>query len=298
MKILLFGKNGQLGWELQRALASFDGLLCFDYPEVDLTKPDNLCQILAQVGKVDVIINAAAYTAVDQAENEPELARAINRDAPALMAEEAKRMGAAFIHYSTDYVYDGKKNEAYIESDEPSPLSMYGLSKLEGDEAVQQVGCHSLILRTSWVYSMRGETFVKKVLRWARSQTTLQIVDDQISNPTWARALAQATVELLLMVKGQGMSWLIERKGLYHLAGSGYVSRYEWAWEIIQNDPRKEEHLVQKILAANTADFPTPAVRPLFSALSCDAFYQAFGFCLPSWRESLEMALNNRVCGL
>lgn len=299
MKILLFGKNGQLGWEICRlleALPSSSGLeLCcaLDYPEVDFSQPRDLRAVLTQWKAAEVVINAAAYTAVDKAESEPDLARAVNRDAPQLIAKEAKRTAAFFIHYSTDYVFDGSKSTPYIESDEPHPINTYGLSKWEGEQVVQAVDGNYLILRTSWVYSRRGDTFVNKVLRWARTQSLLKVVDDQISNPTNARALAKATLTLLHMAAQKGLDWLRERKGLYHLAGSGFASRYDWALEILKHDPQKEEHLVQQVQRAKTADFPTPAMRPLFSALSCSRFHETFGYELPAWQESLIEALTS-----
>jgi len=297
MKILLFGKNGQLGWEIQQLLAAsatsygVEQYIALDYPEVDFTHPKSVRMALSNMKEGDVLINAAAYTAVDQAESERELAFAVNRDAPALIAEEAKRIGAFFIHFSTDYVFDGTKNAPYVETDVPHPLSIYGNSKMMGEQAVQAIGGNFIILRTSWVYSLRGDTFVNKVLRWARSQTVLRVVDDQISNPTYAKALASATLMLLQKARQHSFEWLKEHRGLYHLAGSGYTSRYEWALEILKLDPLKEEHIVNQVLPAKTADFRTSALRPLFSALSCQLFTETFGFQLPPWQESLQKAL-------
>jgi dTDP-4-dehydrorhamnose reductase len=238
----------------------------------------------------EVIINATAYTAVDKAESEAEIALAINARAPGVMAEEALRLGALLIHYSTDYVFDGEKGSPYLESDPPNPLGVYGQSKLEGERAIQAVGGNALILRTSWVYSLRRDSFVTKVLQWSRQQPALRLVTDQVSNPTWARMLAEITA--LLLAKG-GVEYLSERRGLYHLAGSGYASRLEWAQAILKLDDKPGEQMAGEIIPALTADFPTPAQRPLFSALNCDLFTRTFGLSLPPWKETLALAMEN-----
>lgn len=290
MRILLFGKYGQLGWELQRCLGTLGEVAAVDYPEVDLSHPEQIPPLVRQV-KPDVIVNASAYTAVDRAESEPELAHAINAIAPGVLAEEARAQGAALIHYSTDYVFDGKQTRPYLESDPPNPLSVYGRSKLEGERAVQQVGGAYLILRTSWVYSLRRESFVTKVLGWSRQQKTLRVVADQVSNPTWARMLAEATAQLLAKSGNNPVAWIENHSDLYHLAGSGYTSRFEWAKAILEEDPAKQEQVLREILPAQTADFPTPAHRPLFSALDCRRFTAAFNLRLPDWRQALALAM-------
>lgn len=218
---------------------------------------------------------------------------AINARAPALLAEEALRLGAVLIHYSTDYVFDGNKGSEYLESDSPNPLGLYAQSKLEGERAIQTVGGNALILRTSWVYSLRRESFVTKVLQWSRQQPVLRLVSDQVSNPTWARMLAEATAHLLVKGGDSWQEWLGERRGLYHLAGSGYTSRLEWAQAILEYDPRRGEQVAREILPALTADFPTPAQRPLYSALNCDLFARTFGLSLPPWQEALHLAMEN-----
>jgi dTDP-4-dehydrorhamnose reductase len=292
MNILLLGKYGQLGWELRRALAPAGHVIALDYPEIDLLQEGNVRKIV-RTYHPEVIINATAYTAVDKAESEPEIAMAINARAPGLLAEEALRLGALLIHYSTDYVFDGNKGSEYLESDSPNPLGVYGQSKLDGERFIQAVGGDTLILRTSWVYSLRRESFVTKVLQWSRQQPVLRLVSDQVSNPTWARMLAEATT--LLLVKGgeSWREWLGERRGLYHLAGSGYASRLEWAQAILRLDPKQAEQVVQQIQPALTADFPTPAQRPLFSALNCDLFPRTFGLSLPPWDDALALAMEN-----
>lgn len=289
MRILLLGKYGQLGWELNRSLLPLGEVLALDYPEIDLAADDFVEKIRSY--RPQVIINATAYTAVDRAESEPEIAMAINSRAPGMMAQEASKLGAALVHYSTDYVFDGAKGSDYLETDAPSPLGVYGQSKLEGELAVQHAGGAHLILRTSWVYSLRGDSFVTKVLQWARQQATLRVVSDQVGNPTWARMLAEITAQVLAKGDDDITGWLQERRGLYHLAGGGRASRLEWAQAILQFDPRREGQIVKEILPAQTVDFPTPAQRPLHSALNCDKFIHTFGLQLPGWREALQLAL-------
>ena len=290
MRILLLGKNGQLGWELQRTLATLGEVIAVDYPEIDLAQ-EGAAQKTVRQARPQLIVNASAYTAVDQAESEEELAYAVNARAPGVLAEQAVDLGAALIHYSTDYVFDGSKGSPYIESDTPNPLNVYGRSKLAGEQAIEHIGGAHLILRTSWVYSLRRDSFVTKVLQWSRKQPSLRIVDDQVSNPTWARMLAETTAQLIAKAGGDPSGWLGERRGLYHLAGNGFASRLEWAQAILSHDPHKEEQVTREILPAHTADFPTLAQRPLFSALNCDKFAHTFGLCLPGWEHALRMAM-------
>ena len=292
MRILLFGNTGQLGWELERTLAPLGELNACDYPSIDLSDPMCIHQVFHDC-QPDLLVNATAYTAVDRAEAEPKLAAAINTTAPGVMAEAARTHGAAFIHYSTDYVFNGRKGTAYLESDLPAPLSVYGRTKLDGEQAIRQVGGAYMILRTSWVYSMRRDSFVNKVLGWARTQEQLKLVTDQISGPTWARMLAEATTELISLAADDLFGWFSERHGLYHLAGSGYCSRFEWGQQIIQLDPHKEQQVVRELLPAQTAEFPTPAQRPLFSALNCDLFFDAFHIQLPDWKFALKLAMES-----
>jgi dTDP-4-dehydrorhamnose reductase len=290
--ILLLGKFGQLGWELHRCLAPFGDLTAVDYPEIDLTDIESVDKLVLDI-RPDVIVNATAYTAVDRAENESELAMAINSQAPRRLAELAHDMGLALIHYSTDYVFDGTKGIPYVETELPNPLGMYGKSKHAGEMAIEEVGGAYLILRTSWVYSLRRDSFVTKVLGWAREHTSLRIVDDQISNPTWCRMLAEATAMLLTNAGSKPAGWIKERYGLYHLAGSGYASRMEWARKILEFDPQSDEQIVQEIHAAQTSEFPSPAERPMFSALNCDRFSNTFSFELPQWDDALKLAMEH-----
>jgi dTDP-4-dehydrorhamnose reductase len=290
MRILLLGNKGQLGWELERTLAPLGELNACDYPDVDLVDSNLLRQVIRDCHP-DVLINAAAYTAVDRAETEPDLAQAVNATAPAVMAEEASRVRSAFIHFSTDYVFDGLKGSPYLESDPPNPLSVYGRTKLEGERYVQQVGGAYLVLRTSWVYSLRGDSFVTKVLRWSRGKPPLRLVSDQISGPTWARMLAEVTTQLITLGMHDVTTWFSNHHGLYHLAGSGYCSRLDWGLQVMKLDPHRDEQTVPEVLPAQTSEFPTPARRPLFSALDCDHFTNTFHLHLPEWQHALKLAM-------
>jgi dTDP-4-dehydrorhamnose reductase len=286
MKILLLGNTGQLGWELQRTLLPLGDVMAVNYPAIDLSNPESLRGLVGQFAP-NVIVNTTAYTAVDKAENERDLAFAINAHSLDVLSEEAKKIGALVIHYSTDYVFDGAKGALYNEADDTHPLNVYGESKLAGEQAIQAVNGDYLIFRTAWVYSNRRDSFVAKVLQWSRQNETLKIVDDQVSNPTWARMLAEATSLLL----ARGVNYLSERKGLYHLAGSGYASRLEWAREILRLDPKAQEQVTKETLPAATKDFPTPALRPLYSPLDCSKFKETFGIELPPWIQSLALAM-------
>lgn len=261
MRILLLGNTGQLGWELERSLAPLGELKTCDFPSLNLADPQSFRRVY-QDCLPDLLVNATAYTAVDRAETEPELAQAINGFAPGVMADEARKHGAAFIHYSTDYVFDGRKGSTYIENDSPIPLSVYGQSKLAGEQAVRQVGGAHLILRTSWVYSLRKDSFVNKVLGWSRRQEKIKLVTDQISGPTWARMLAEITSQLICQGTEDLRQWFSEHRGLYHVAGSGFCSRYEWGEQILQLDPHKEEQVVRDLIPTKTAEFPTPQSVP------------------------------------
>jgi dTDP-4-dehydrorhamnose reductase len=292
LHILLLGNTGQLGWELERTLAPLGELWALDYPAVDLANGMSICQAL-QHFHPNLVINAAAYTAVDLAETDSNLASSINATAPAIIAEEARKTGAAFIHFSTDYVFDGLKGSPYLETDAPHPINVYGHTKLSGEQQIQQIGGAYAILRTSWVYSLRRNSFVRKVLDWSRSQLSLKLVTDQVSGPTWARMLAEITSHLVLLGRKDILGWFSEHHGLYHLAGSGFCSRFEWGKEILQLDPHKEKQIVHEVIPAQTAEFPTPAARPLFSALNCDLFVQTFHLRLPDWKIALKLAMES-----
>jgi dTDP-4-dehydrorhamnose reductase len=288
-KILQIGTKGQLGWELLRTCAPLGEVVALDYPDVDLSDSIGLRELVRSV-KPDIIINAAAYTNVDKAESEPELARAINATGPGVLAEEAKKFNAVLVHYSTDYVFDGTKGSPYVETDQPNPLNVYGQTKLEGEQAIAASGCANLVLRTSWVYSMRQGGFVTKVLQWAREQEVMRVVDDQISSPTSARMLAEITALILAQGRNDVYGYLSEKGGLYHCAGGGSCSRYEWAKAILELDPRKEEQVVKELLPAKSSDFAVPANRPMVSVLDCDNM-RNLGFRLEMWRDTLATTL-------
>jgi len=290
MRIVLIGKNGQLGWELQRTLPVLGEVIALSRNDLDLSAPDTIQKTVAEL-RPDLVINAAAYTAVDAAETQVELAMQINAVTPGILAKVSGRIGAAFIHYSTDYVFDGRTDKPYSENDPTNPLNVYGKSKYQGEENIKQAGDAYLIFRTSWVYSMRGNSFVNKVLGWSRKHTTLRIVSDQISNPTWAHMLAGVTTAALVQNNTELIEKVRERRGVYHLAGGGYTSRYEWAKQILANDPNRTEQLVQVIEPASSDEFPVPATRPFFSALDCSRFETIFHLRLPDWKHSLQEAM-------
>ncbi len=290
MRIVLFGKNGQLGREFQRILPAWGEVIPLGRDQLDLSDPGALEDVLSD-RKPRLIINASAYTNVDRAEKEADAAMQINAVAPGTMAEMARKLNSVFVHYSTDYVFDGGKGSPYLETDAVNPLNLYGKSKLAGEENIKQAGEAYLILRTSWVYSLRGESFVNKVLGWARNHAKLKIVSDQIGSPTWARALAEVTRDALIQYNDGLFEKIRERRGIYHLAGRGYTSRYEWAKQILALDPNPTGQLVQTIEPVSSMEFPAPAARPLFSALDCARFEETFGAQMPEWSDALKLAM-------
>ncbi len=293
MRILLFGKTGQLGWELNRTLAPLGDIFAFGPDELDLVDVNALIRTIRDV-QPELVVNASAFTAVDRAEQEPELAMLLNEKVPMVMAEEARTLHAPFIHYSTDYVFDGTKTSAYTEDDTTNPLNVYGQSKLKGEQAIGQVGGAHVILRTSWVYSLRGDGFVSKVLSWARKQETLKIVTDQVGSPTWARMLAEVTSAMAARSLPNPNEYFSEKSGVYHLGGAGGVSRFDFTRAILDLDPHPEEQKVKGLETALTADFPTPALRPLTTTLDCSRFTRVFGLMLPNWKDALRLAMGDK----
>ena len=291
MRIVLFGKNGQVGWELQRILPTLGQVIVLDYEELDLTNL-RLLQTKLEELKPDLIVNASAYTAVDRAESERDLAMTINGQAPGVMAEAAQKFGAMLVHYSTDYVFDGSKHSPYVETDIPNPLNVYGESKLAGEKAIQQAADVYLILRTSWVYSRRLQGgFVNKVLTWARQKEVLRVVGDQTSCPTWARMLAEVTGQLIARGGIRLNEYFRLYAGIYHVAGKDSASRYEWAHAVLNIDPHRKEQQVKRLEPALSSEFPTPATRPAYSVLDCTLFENTFSLCIPDWKESLALAI-------
>jgi dTDP-4-dehydrorhamnose reductase len=286
-KILLFGKIGQVGWELRRTLATMSQLVCVDYPDVDLTSPDSIRQWI-ESSAPDIIINAAAYTAVDNAETESTRAMKINGEAPGIMAVEAKKRGALLVHYSTDYVFDGSKTSPYVEEDAPNPLGAYGRTKLAGDQAIQQVGCEHLIFRLCWVYGARGGNFMLTMMRLAREREKLRVVQDQVGCPTWSRMIAETTALALKVTIQPAKTG--PRQGVYHLCSSGQTSWHGFASAIVELMPA-EGRKCREVEGIGSSEYPTPTKRPPYSVMSCDKLERDFGLRLPDWRESLGQVL-------
>jgi len=285
VKILLTGKNGQVGWELQRTLAPLGKIIAVDRQTLDLSNPDSIRAVIREV-KPSLIVNPAAYTAVDKAESEPELAMAINGTAPGIMAEEAKLLGAAMVHYSTDYVFDGSNATPYTEEDAPNPINVYGKTKLAGEDAIRASGVPHLILRTSWVYGMRGKNFLLTIQRLAKERDELKIVADQIGAPTWSRMVAEASAQIL----AQRGADLGDISGLYHLTAAGQTSWHGFTQAIIEHS-RSGEQALPRLVPISTAEYPLPAPRPLFSLLSNNKLFKTFGIELPSWADSLALCV-------
>lgn len=288
-KILLTGKNGQVGWELQRTLAPLGQVIALDVGDLNLADPDAIRQIVRSI-KPDIIVNPAAYTAVDRAESEPELAMAINGAAPAIFAEETKKLGALLVHYSTDYIFDGRKDSPYVETDEPNPLSVYGKTKLAGEEAIRASGANHLIFRTSWVYGARGKNFLLTMLRLAKERSELRVVDDQIGAPTWSRSLGEISALVLAQLYAPGADKnAIERvSGTYHLTSSGSVSWCGFAAEILRLSRVRP---MPELVPITTPEYPTPAARPMNSVLSNDKLLLAFGLAAGDWSNNLRLCL-------
>ena len=271
MRILLTGRNGQVGWELQKALAPLGELTALGRAELDLRDAGRIREAV-RASNADVIVNAAAYTAVDKAESEREAAFAVNATAPGVLAEQAKRSGALLVHYSTDYVFDGAKPAPYVEEDEPNPINAYGASKLAGERAIAASGCRHLILRTSWVYGPRGANFYLTMLRLARERPELRVVDDQVGAPTSSLAIARATAQLLRP----------GAHGLYHLSAAGRTSWCGFARAILAR-----AGIATPVVAIRTEDYPAPAKRPRNSRLDCSRLRADFGVALAPWEEGL-----------
>ena len=271
MRLLLTGATGQVGWELRRTLAPMGEVRSFDRYGLDLADAPPLAASVRAL-QPDIIVNAAAYTAVDKAEAERDLAFAVNATAPRVLAEEARRIGAILVHFSTDYVFDGEKASPYVEGDPTRPINVYGESKLAGEQAIQASGCRHLILRTSWVYGPRGKNFLLTMLRLAKERSELRVVDDQIGSPTSSLAIARATP--LLLEKGA--------QGLYHMTAGGETSWCGFARAILER-----AGVATPVVAIRTEDFPTPARRPGNSRLDCSRLQKDAGVSLESWEAQL-----------
>ena len=292
MKILLFGKGGQVGWELQRSLAPLGQLMALDRHSTDhcgdLANLPGLAATMRAL-RPDVIVNAAAHTAVDKAESEPELARTVNALAPGVLAQEAAQLGALLVYYSTDYVFDGSGNRPWTEADTPAPLSVYGRTKLEGERAIQSACPHHLILRTSWVYAARGGNFAKTMLRLAQERERLTVIDDQFGAPTGADLLADVTAHAIRQLRQRPSD-----AGLYHLAASGETSWHGYAKHVLAQAEHAHEaikFIAKEVAPVPTSAFPTPAQRPLNSRLDTGKLQATFGLRLPAWQQGVDRML-------
>jgi dTDP-4-dehydrorhamnose reductase len=292
MKILLLGKGGQVGWELQRSLAPLGTLIAHDFDTADFTQPAQVAALVASVAP-DVIVNAAAHTAVDKAESEAEVARLINATTPALVAQEAAKLGALLVHYSTDYVFDGSGTDPRDELAATAPLSVYGATKLEAEQALAASGCRHLIFRTSWVYGARGGNFAKTMLKLAAERDALKVINDQVGAPTGADLLADVTAHAIRATLAKP-----ELSGLYHFVAGGQTTWFDYARYVIEW-ARAQGVAIKvapdAISAVPTTEYPTPAKRPLNSRLDTRKLQAAFGLSLPHWQAGVERMLTEHL---
>jgi dTDP-4-dehydrorhamnose reductase len=284
MKILLTGTSGQLGYELERSLQGIGEVVALERGKMDLSDLDSVRDAIRAV-QPGLIVNPAAYTAVDKAESEPQLAMRINAEAPAVMAQEAARLGAALVHYSTDYVFNGSKNGPYLEGDPTAPLNVYGRSKLAGEQAIVASGVPHLIFRTSWVYGMRGKNFLLTMLRLARERDELRVVDDQHGAPTWSRTIADSTAMALAQARAGGQEWWRQHSGVYHLSSQGQTTWFGFTQAILA-----AAQIDCRLIPIPSAEYPVPAARPANSVLCSDRLIA--DFCnLPHWQDALRLCL-------
>jgi dTDP-4-dehydrorhamnose reductase len=283
IKILLTGRSGQIGWELQRTLTPLGKLTVLSHQEMNLADPEDIRRVMRE-HRPDVVVNAAAYTEVEKAEEEPTLAMAVNGTAPGILAEEAKQSGALLVHYSTDYVFDGEKKAPYTEDDVPNPLNVYGKTKLAGEQAIKAVGAPHLILRTSWVYGARGSNFLLTILRLAQEREELKVVNDQTGAPTWSRMIAEATALILGKIYLANPPHEIrarEATGIYHLTASGQTTWFEFADTILRGTVR--------LTPISAAKYPLQTKRPRNSLMSNRKLGAVFGLVMPSWQNMFEL---------
>ena len=294
MKILLFGKNGQVGWELNHSLQPLGEIIALGREDADFSEPEMLRDVVREVNP-DVIVNAAAYTKVDKAEEEEDVADRINGVAPGVLAEEALKANALLVHYSTDYVFDGSKKTPYVETDSPNPVSAYGRTKLAGELAIQSSGCDYLILRTSWVYSARGENFLLKILRLAGEMQELNVVNDQAGVPTWARTISDTTAKI---IHASNMQRLTGRftSGIYNVASSGVTTWFEFAQEIVNIASTLEAGVdlkVKQINGISSHAFQAKAQRPNYSVLSTEKIERMYGLSPVNWKGELTCCMTS-----
>ncbi|GJH26034.1 dTDP-4-dehydrorhamnose reductase [Caballeronia novacaledonica] len=285
--ILLTGVNGQVGFELARSLQGLGNVIAFDRSKLDLSDLDQIRRVVREV-RPSLIVNPAAYTAVDKAESDADAAMRANGEAPGVLAEEAKRLGAALVHYSTDYVFDGTKEGAYVEDDAVNPQNVYGKSKLAGEQAIAASGCDHLIFRTSWVYGTRGKNFLLTMLRLGAERDELSVVADQIGAPTWANTIAALTANVLAQSRGKDREWWKRASGVYHLTASGSTSWHGFAEAIFAlSDLPKKPH----VKAIPASAYPTPATRPANSRMSGQKLRDLFGLEAPDWRDAVALCM-------
>ncbi|AXF19835.1 dTDP-4-dehydrorhamnose reductase [Burkholderia pyrrocinia] len=287
--ILVTGVNGQVGFELLRSLQGLGRVVACDRSMLDLSDLDRVRSVVREL-KPSIIVNPAAYTAVDKAETDVDAARRLNTDVPRAFAEEAARLGAALIHYSTDYVFDGTKEGAYVETDATNPQNVYGLTKLEGEQAIAATGCAHLILRTSWVYGRRGKNFLLTMLKLGSERPELRVVADQVGAPTWSKTIATATSHIVAQALAAGdADWWARRSGVYHFTSAGATSWHGFAEAIFSNAMGER---APKVVPIPASDYPVPAKRPSNSRLSHDKLTEAFGLRLPDWADALKLCLS------
>jgi dTDP-4-dehydrorhamnose reductase len=299
--ILLIGRNGQVGSELARTLLQVGTVVALNRDQLDLSNPGKIREVVRSV-RPHLIVNAAAYTSVDKAESEVAVARAINSEAPAVLAEAAQRIGATLVHYSTDYVFDGLKKAPYTEEDSPTPQNVYGRTKLAGEDAIRLSGASHLMFRTEWVYAQMGRNFLLTILRLATEHEELQIVNDQIGAPTWSRSIAIASTQVLSRILSENDPGALEKvSGTYHMTASGETTWFQFAEAILEEASqltakpewftaatRGKPIIAKRVTPILTSDYPTPAKRPSNSILSNDKLARTFGTRLPDWREQLK----------
>ncbi|WP_321797052.1 dTDP-4-dehydrorhamnose reductase [Burkholderia sp. BCC1988] len=287
--ILVTGVNGQVGFELLRSLQGLGRVVACDRSMLDLSDLDRVRGVVREL-KPSIIVNPAAYTAVDKAETDVDAARRLNADVPRAFAEEAARIGAALVHYSTDYVFDGTKEGAYVETDATNPQNVYGLTKLEGEQAIAATGCAHLILRTSWVYGRRGKNFLLTMLKLGSERPELRVVADQIGAPTWSKTIATATSHIVAQaLAAEGADWWTQRSGVYHFTSAGATSWHGFAEAIFANALGER---APKVVPIPASDYPVPAKRPSNSRLSHDKLTETFGLRLPDWADALKLCLS------
>lgn len=286
MRILLTGASGQVGYELQRSLQAIGEVVAVDRSQMDLSDLDQVRDVIRAV-RPQLIVNPAAYTAVDKAESEPDLAHRINALAPALMAQEARSLRAALVHFSTDYVFDGTKSGPYVETDQTNPINVYGASKLAGEQAITDAGIAHLILRTSWVYGTRGKNFLLTMLRLAAERDELRVVADQHGAPTWSRTIADTTASVLAQARAGGESWWEQHSGIYHLSGQGQTTWHGFTEAIID-----KARLNCRVVPIASAEYPVPARRPANSLMNSDKLMSRF-CAIPHWDQALALCLDD-----